>query len=69
MKRFKSVLLFLSLSMVIGLNAESPTQEIPVDNFCTIRNTSFAPGEELNFTVYYSLFGIYVNAGNANPPP
>lgn len=68
MKRFKSVLLFLGLSIMVGLNAGSPVQESPADTydtFCTIRNTSFAPGEELKFTVYYSLFGIYVNAGNA----
>jgi hypothetical protein len=68
MKRIKSVLLLFALSLLMGLNAGSPVQETPVDmydTFCTIRNTSFVPGEELKFTVYYSLFGIYVNAGNA----
>lgn len=68
MKRFKSVLLLFGLSILVGLRAETPVQETPVetyDTFCSIRNNSFLPGEELKFTVYYSLFGIYVNAGHA----
>lgn len=69
MKRFKSVLFLVGLSIMVALHAGSPAQETPADTydtFCSIRNTSFAPGEELSFTVYYSLFGIYVNAGNAS---
>lgn len=65
MKRFKSVLILISLSFVVGLHAGAPEQAIPPEEFCSTRNTSFATGEELSFVVYYSLFGIYVNAGNA----
>ncbi|MFN2458464.1 MAG: DUF3108 domain-containing protein [Chitinophagaceae bacterium] len=39
--------------------------ETPADEFCGVRNTSFKNGEQLNFTVYYSIIGIYVNAGHA----
>lgn len=66
MKRFISVLLGLSFTLVPGLHAGKLAQQSPVaDEFCTIRNTSFHPGEQLNFVVYYSIIGIYVNAGNA----
>ena len=33
------------------------------DNFCGIRNAAFGAGEQLSFNVYYTLAGIYVNAG------
>ncbi len=37
----------------------------PADNFCGINNISFKVDEEVSFTVYYAVAGIYVNAGNA----
>lgn len=53
--------------MVVGLNAGKPMQETVVhgDDFCNIRNNSFKDGEQLSYTVYYSIIGIYVNAGHA----
>jgi hypothetical protein len=39
--------------------------EVPADDFCGIRNTSFVAGEQLTYTVYYNLAGVYVNAGTA----
>jgi hypothetical protein len=33
--------------------------------FCGIRNTSFKEGEEVSYTVYYALAGIYVPAARA----
>jgi hypothetical protein len=36
------------------------------DEFCGIRNTAFKAGESITFTVYYSVIGIYINAGTAN---
>lgn len=36
------------------------------DDFCGVRNTAFTAGENLTFTVFYSVAGIYVNAGTAN---
>lgn len=67
MKRFKSVLFFLSIILVLGMHAGKPLQQgpLPVEEFCSIRNTSFQNGEQLSFVVYYSIIGIYVNAGNA----
>lgn len=35
------------------------------DNFCGIRNTSFQNGENITFTVFYNVVGLYVNAGTA----
>ena len=35
------------------------------DDFCGIRNHTFKAGESLSFNVYYSVAGIYVNAGTA----
>lgn len=35
------------------------------DDLCGIKNTSFLPGENFQLTVYYSVAGIYVNAGTA----
>lgn len=37
----------------------------PADDFCTLRNTAYQAGEQLTFTVYYAVAGIYVNAGTA----
>ena len=67
MKAFKSVLLFISIILVSGLYAGMPLKNEPADteDFCAIRNTSFQSGEQLSYTVYYSVIGIYVNAGNA----
>ncbi|MEP7317780.1 MAG: DUF3108 domain-containing protein [Panacibacter sp.] len=36
------------------------------DDFCGIRNTAFSNGEQITFNIFYSVAGIYVNAGTAN---
>ncbi|MFY7965336.1 MAG: DUF3108 domain-containing protein [Chitinophagaceae bacterium] len=36
------------------------------DDFCGINNKAFQNGEKINFTIYYSVIGLYVNAGNAS---
>ena len=36
------------------------------DDFCGVRNTAFKAGENITFTVFYSVAGIFVNAGTAN---
>jgi hypothetical protein len=36
------------------------------DDFCGIRNLAFHNGEYLGYNVFYSVAGIYVNAGTAN---
>ncbi len=38
----------------------------PAENeFCGLKNISTQPGEQIDFTVYYNVAGIYVNAGSA----
>jgi hypothetical protein len=37
----------------------------PSDNFCGIKNNAFNANEQITFTVYYAVAGIYINAGNA----
>ena len=39
--------------------------EAPQDEFCGITNTAFSAGEELSYTVYYAVAGIYIDAGTA----
>ena len=35
------------------------------DNFCGARNTAFRNQEKITYTVYYSVVGLYINAGTA----
>ena len=35
------------------------------DDFCGIRNVAFVSGEEINYNLYYSVIGLYLNAGSA----
>jgi Protein of unknown function (DUF3108) len=35
------------------------------DDFCGLRNNAFEDGEQLDFTIFYSVLGMYVNAGTA----
>jgi hypothetical protein len=61
MKRLK-----LFAPLVLGLFSFSlQTNKSPQDDFCGINNISFTVNEEVSFTVYYAVAGIYVNAGNA----
>ncbi|MEP6701019.1 MAG: DUF3108 domain-containing protein [Bacteroidota bacterium] len=53
------------IPIVLVLFSFSTTSVQPADNFCAIRNTAFKTDEEVSFTVYYAVAGIYVNAGNA----
>jgi hypothetical protein len=55
----------LIVPLVLVLVSFSNNTHKPADNFCGIRNISFTVGEEITFTVYYAVAGIYVNAGNA----
>ena len=53
----KTVLLFLFL---VGWHSLSA-----VDEFCGIRNLSFQDGENITYNVFYSIIGMYINAGSA----
>jgi hypothetical protein len=61
MKRLK-----LFSPLALGLFSFSlHTNPAPPDDFCGMHNVSFRVDEEISFTVYYAVAGIYVNAGNA----
>jgi len=53
----KILVTFFSLVMWLKLSAG--------DDFCGIRNTAFLPNEILTYNVFYSVIGIYFNAGTA----
>ena len=36
------------------------------DEFCGLRNRAFEDGENISFNVFYSVVGLYINAGTAN---
>lgn len=55
----------LIVPLALGLFSFSMNAGAPNDNFCGTRNVSFNVGEEVSFTVYYAVAGIYVNAGTA----
>lgn len=61
MKRLNTVLLFISTFLLLSMQ---PLQQ--ADEFCGTRNIAFKTGEQLGYSVYYSIIGIYVNAGYAN---
>jgi Protein of unknown function (DUF3108) len=53
----KIILLFFLVLSSIRMSA--------VTDFCGIVNTTFAHGEIINFKVYYSVIGLFVDAGDA----
>lgn len=55
----KTVNYILAVLMVLWGN------ESPQNDFCNIRNTTTQQGEEIEYTVYYSAAGLYINAGSA----
>ena len=36
------------------------------EDFCGVKNTAFQYNEQLTFRVYYTLWGVYIGAGEAN---
>lgn len=60
MKGFKVL-----VPLFFGLLGFSKNASVLPDTFCGINNTAFQVNEEVTFTVYYSVAGVYVNAGTA----
>jgi len=60
MKGIKVFSLLVIMCMAFIKKASAPD-----DEFCGITNTSFQAGEEIVYTVYYAVAGIYIDAGNA----
>jgi len=54
------ILTFLSV-LLFSFERRQPSS----DSFCGIKNNAFKGGEEVTFTVYYAVAGLYVNAGTA----
>ena len=55
----KKIILFLLLTSRWGSLSAG-------DEFCGLRNRAFEEGESIGFNVFYSVIGLYVNAGTAN---
>lgn len=55
--KLKFLVTLLTLALATRLSAGS--------EFCNIRNTSFSAGEKITLKVYYSVIGLYVDAGTA----
>lgn len=53
----KTFIILISLLVTALTNAQ---------NFCGISNTAFSSGESITYNVFYSVAGIYVNAGTAD---
>ena len=52
--------------LLTGVISASMTQApVPNEDFCGIRNNAFRAGEQLTFTVFYNVAGVFVNAGTA----
>lgn len=62
---FPMALLAFSFSMQDKTPVSPALGDPPQDNFCGIKNIAFNVEEEVVFTVYYAVAGLYVNAGNA----
>ena len=53
----------IKLLLFLGLVLPKPASRPPEDALCGIRNTTTKAGEEISYSVYYALAGIYVEAG------
>ena len=58
MKGFK-----YSFLLAFGMLFFSFKTVMPPNDSCAIRNTTFVAGEQISYSVFYSVVGIYVNAG------
>lgn len=54
----KAILCILLVATVTRISAGN--------DFCGVRNTAFANGENISMVVFYSVAGMYVNAGTAS---
>ncbi len=64
MKILRFSFLFLAVVLTVGMKP-LPQDSAPAADFCNVRNTSFVVGEQIDFTVFYNVAGLFVNAGNA----
>lgn len=57
----KKIVLFITLLVCLSWRPQSAGEE-----FCGIRNLAFQDGEKISFNVFYSVIGLYINAGTAD---
>jgi hypothetical protein len=57
MKKIASIFIW-TLIFVLPLRAG--------DSFCGLRNNAFLDGERIDYDIFYSVIGLYVNAGSAS---
>lgn len=57
----KKPIILLCLVLLLGWRPQPVGEE-----FCSIRNLAFQEGENISFNVFYSVVGLYINAGTAN---
>ena len=60
--------LFLVATAFVGRVQDipvGPVKDFPADSFCSLRNTAFRGEEKITYTVYYTVIGLYINAGSA----
>jgi Protein of unknown function (DUF3108) len=62
MKKIRLIVSLCLPLLAFTKNAYSP----PPDEFCGMRNVAYQAGEQINYTVYYAVAGVFVNAGNAS---
>jgi hypothetical protein len=56
---------FALLLLLIVPSLEAGTLLQDGDDFCGGKNFTTTPGEKINYIIYYSVAGVYVNAGSA----
>jgi hypothetical protein len=57
--------LLLSLLLVFSSLVEGQSQSVSSNLFCGTRNTAFKADERITYAVYYTVIGLYLNAGTA----
>ncbi|MBM3922651.1 MAG: DUF3108 domain-containing protein [Sphingomonadales bacterium] len=57
--------LILSLLLLVYQGGESFSQSASSNLFCGTRNTAFKGDERITYSVYYTVIGLYINAGTA----
>lgn len=60
MRRRYLLTLVLSIIATCGIWAQNDLK------ICGVSNTSFVPGESITYNIFYSVIGVYFNAGTAN---
>jgi Protein of unknown function (DUF3108) len=61
----KKIRLIVSLCLPLLAFTKSAYSPPPPEDFCGLRNNAYQAGEQISYTVYYAVAGVFVNAGNA----